>query len=69
MVVSNLSMLCVNWSGSFSLNGPLKEFVLTDGGQRVYSGVDTVLYIPRAADRSECLTPRCSMGKALCSLA
>ncbi|KAM5206303.1 usherin isoform 2-T2 [Hipposideros larvatus] len=51
-VVSNLSMLCVNWSSSFSLNGPLKEFVLTDGGQRVYSGVDTTLYIPRTADRT-----------------
>lgn len=56
-VDSNLSMLCVNWSGSFALNGPLREFVLTDGGRRVYSGLDTTLYIPRTADRSEFLTP------------
>ncbi|XP_004439711.1 PREDICTED: usherin [Ceratotherium simum simum] len=51
-VDSNLSMVCVNWSGSFLLNGPLKEFVLTDGGQRVYSGFDTTLCIPRTADKT-----------------
>lgn len=56
-VDSNLSVVCVNWSGSFLLNGPLKEFMLTDGGQRVYSGFDTTLYIPRTADKSQCLTP------------
>ncbi|ELW55473.1 Usherin [Tupaia chinensis] len=50
-VDSNLSMVCVNWSGSFLLNGPLKEYVVTDGGQRVYSGFDTTLYLPRTADR------------------
>lgn len=52
-VDSNLSVVCVDWSGSFLLNGRLKEFVLTDGGQRVYSGLDTTLYIPKTADRSE----------------
>ncbi|KAM8817678.1 usherin isoform 1-T1 [Rhynchonycteris naso] len=51
-VDSNLTMVCVNWSGSFLLNGPLTEFVLTDGGQRVYRGPDTALYIPRTADRT-----------------
>ncbi|XP_002760562.4 usherin [Callithrix jacchus] len=52
LVDSNLSVLCVNWSGTFLLNGPLKEYVLTDGGRRVYSGFDTNLYIPRTADKS-----------------
>ena len=47
-----MSMVRVDWSGSFLLNGPLKEFVVTDGGQRVYSGFDTTLYIPRTADKS-----------------
>ncbi|XP_060145902.1 usherin [Globicephala melas] len=51
-VDSNLSVVCVDWSGSFLLNGRLKEFVLTDGGQRVYSGLDTTLYIPKTADRT-----------------
>ncbi|XP_053463887.1 usherin [Nycticebus coucang] len=51
-VDGNLSMVCVNWTGTFLLNGPLKEYVLTDGGQRVYSGFDTILYIPRTADKT-----------------
>nr|XP_019599683.1 PREDICTED: usherin isoform X2 [Rhinolophus sinicus] len=59
-VDSNLSMLCVNWSGSFALNGPLKEFVLTDGGQHVYRGLDTTLYIPRTADRTFFLQVTCT---------
>ena len=56
-VDSNLSVVCVNWSNSFLLNGRLKEFVLTDGGQRLYSGLDTTLYIPRTADKSESPAP------------
>ncbi|VCX37728.1 unnamed protein product, partial [Gulo gulo] len=51
-VDSNLSLVRVDWSGSFSLNGPLKEFVVTDRGQRVYSGLDTTLYLPRTADKT-----------------
>lgn len=57
LVDSNSSVVCVNWSGSFFLNGPLREFVLMDGAQRVYSGLDTTLYIPRTADKSECPAP------------
>ena len=56
-VDSNLSVVCVDWSGSFLLNGRLQEFVLTDGGQRVYRGSDTALCIPRTADKSECPAP------------
>ncbi|XP_025748029.1 usherin [Callorhinus ursinus] len=52
LVDSNLSLVRVDWSGSFLLNGPLKEFVVTDGGQRVYSGFDTTLYLPRTADKT-----------------
>ncbi|XP_006890633.1 PREDICTED: usherin [Elephantulus edwardii] len=51
-VDSNLSVVCVDWSSSFLLNGPLKEYVLMDGAQRVYSGFDTTLYIPRTADKT-----------------
>ncbi|EAW93343.1 hCG1985824, isoform CRA_c, partial [Homo sapiens] len=51
-VDSNLSVVCVNWSDTFLLNGQLKEYVLTDGGRRVYSGLDTTLYIPRTADKT-----------------
>ncbi|XP_040841245.1 usherin [Ochotona curzoniae] len=51
-VDSNLSMVWVDWSGSFLLHGRLKEYMLTDGGQRVYSGTDTTLYLPRTADKT-----------------
>nr|XP_004672060.2 usherin [Jaculus jaculus] len=51
-VDSNLSTVCVDWTGSFLLNGQLKEFVVTDGGQRLYSGLDTILCIPRTVDKT-----------------
>ncbi|KAM5300669.1 usherin [Glossophaga mutica] len=51
-VDSNLTTVCVNWSSSFLLHGPLKEFVLTDGGRRLYRGLDTALHLPRTADRT-----------------
>ncbi|EGV92555.1 Usherin [Cricetulus griseus] len=51
-VDSNESMLCVDWSGTFLLNGQLTEYVVTEGGQRVYSGLETALYIPRTVDKT-----------------
>ncbi|KAG3258086.1 usherin, transcript variant X1 [Ictidomys tridecemlineatus] len=51
-VDSNQSTVYINWSGSFLLNGRLKEYVLMDAGQRVYSGLDTTLYIPRMTDKT-----------------
>jgi hypothetical protein len=51
-VDSNMSTVRVDWSSSFLPNGQLMEYVLTDGGQRMYSGLDTTLYIPRTPDKS-----------------
>ncbi|XP_013375386.1 PREDICTED: usherin isoform X1 [Chinchilla lanigera] len=51
-VDSNVSMVCLDWSSTFRLNGRLKEYVVTDGGQRVYSGLDTTLHIPRTAHKT-----------------
>ncbi|XP_039386307.1 usherin [Mauremys reevesii] len=51
-VVSNLSMIYLDWSHTFLLNGQLKEYVLTEGAQRVYSGFDTMLYLPRTSDKT-----------------
>ncbi|XP_028616049.1 usherin isoform X2 [Grammomys surdaster] len=51
-VDSNTSTVRVDWSGTFLLNGQLKEYVVTDGGRRVYSGLDTTLYIPRTVDKT-----------------
>ncbi|XP_003474286.2 usherin isoform X2 [Cavia porcellus] len=51
-VESNASVVCLDWSSSFLLNGRLKEYVVTDGGQRVYSGLDTTLHIPRTVHKT-----------------
>ncbi|XP_042331708.1 LOW QUALITY PROTEIN: usherin [Sceloporus undulatus] len=51
-VVSNLSTIYLDWSHTFLLNGPLKEYVLMEGGQRIYSGFDTSLYLPRTSDKT-----------------
>lgn len=52
-IVSNVSTIYLDWSHSFLLNGPLKEYVLMEGGQRIYSGFDTRLYLPRTSDKSQ----------------
>uniref|UniRef100_A0A8D2ISK6 Usherin n=1 Tax=Varanus komodoensis TaxID=61221 RepID=A0A8D2ISK6_VARKO len=51
-VVSNLSTIYLDWSHTFVLNGPLKAYVLMEGGQRIYSGFDTTLYLPRTSDKN-----------------
>ncbi|XP_055465169.1 usherin [Psammomys obesus] len=51
-VDSNTSTVCVDWSRSFLLNGQLKEYVVTDGGQQLYSGLDSTLCLPRTADKT-----------------
>uniref|UniRef100_A0A8B9DBN8 Usherin n=1 Tax=Anser cygnoides TaxID=8845 RepID=A0A8B9DBN8_ANSCY len=50
-VVSNLSTIHIDWSRTFVLNGRLKEYALTESGQRIYSGFDTELYLPRTSDK------------------
>lgn len=42
----------VDWSGSFSLNGPLREYSLTESNLRIYSGFHSSLHIPRTSDKS-----------------
>lgn len=44
---------CVSTVWHFLLNGQLKEDMVTDGGQWVYSDLDTALYIPRTVDKSQ----------------
>lgn len=52
-VVSNLSTIHIDWSRTFVLNGRLKEYALTESGQRIYSGFNTELYLPRTSDKSQ----------------
>uniref|UniRef100_A0A8C6NEI0 Usherin n=1 Tax=Melopsittacus undulatus TaxID=13146 RepID=A0A8C6NEI0_MELUD len=51
-IVSNLSMIHIDWSRTFVLNGRLKEYALIESGQRIYSGFDTELYLPRTSDKT-----------------
>ncbi|XP_010177692.1 PREDICTED: usherin-like [Mesitornis unicolor] len=55
-IVSNLSTIHIDWSRTFVLNGRLKEYALTESGQRIYSGFDTELYLPRTSDKMTCIT-------------
>ncbi|NXU70580.1 USH2A protein, partial [Oreotrochilus melanogaster] len=51
-IVSNLSTIHIDWSRTFVLNGRLKEYVLMESGQRIYSGFDTELYLPKTSDKT-----------------
>lgn len=52
VVQSNLTNVFLDWSGSFSLNGPLGEYSLTENNLRIYSGFHSSLHIPRTSDKS-----------------
>ncbi|KAK9412020.1 usherin [Crotalus adamanteus] len=51
IIIGNLSTIFLDWSHTFLLNGLLKEYVLMEGGQHIYSGFDTRLYLPRTSDK------------------
>ncbi|XP_044147224.1 usherin [Bufo gargarizans] len=51
-VSSNLTTIFLDWGHSFQLNGQLKEFVLTERGQRIYSGLDSSVHIQRTTDKT-----------------
>ncbi|XP_069464673.1 usherin [Ambystoma mexicanum] len=51
-VASNLSTISLDWGQSFLLNGQLKEYVLTEGGHRLYSGFDTSIYLRRTSEKT-----------------
>ncbi|XP_013916323.1 PREDICTED: usherin-like [Thamnophis sirtalis] len=51
IIIGNLSTIFLDWSHTFLLNGLLKEYVLMEGGQCIYSGFDTRLYLPRTSDK------------------
>nr|XP_032803561.1 usherin [Petromyzon marinus] len=51
-VSSNLTALSVDWSASFHLNGPLREFALSEGGTRVFAGLSLSASLPRTSDKT-----------------
>nr|XP_009291422.1 usherin [Danio rerio] len=60
VVHSNLTSVFVDWSGSFSLNGPLTEYSLTESSLRVYSGFHSFLHIPRTSDKTFAFQVTCT---------
>uniref|UniRef100_A0A4W4GYM7 Usher syndrome 2A (autosomal recessive, mild) n=1 Tax=Electrophorus electricus TaxID=8005 RepID=A0A4W4GYM7_ELEEL len=52
VVHSNLTAVCVDWGLSFFLNGPLREYSLSESGLRVYSGFHSSANIPRTSDKT-----------------
>lgn len=60
VVHSNLTSVFVDWSGSFSLNGPLTEYSLTESSLRVYSGFHNSLHIPRTSDKTFAFQVTCT---------
>ncbi|XP_066526697.1 usherin [Hoplias malabaricus] len=60
VVDSNLTMVFVDWTGSFYLNGRLKDFALLESGMRLYSGFHTFVHIPRTSDKTFMFQVECS---------
>uniref|UniRef100_A0A3B5QN66 Usherin n=1 Tax=Xiphophorus maculatus TaxID=8083 RepID=A0A3B5QN66_XIPMA len=51
-VDSNLTVIWLDWTDTFSLNGFLKEFTVTESQLRVYSGFYSHLHIPRTSRKT-----------------
>ncbi|TMS13118.1 Usherin [Larimichthys crocea] len=49
---SNLTVIWLDWAGSFSLNGYLKEYSVTESQLRVYTGFYSYLHIPRTSQKT-----------------
>ncbi|XP_070301335.1 usherin isoform X2 [Salvelinus sp. IW2-2015] len=59
-VYSNLTLVWLDWSASFSLNGLLRDYSLTDNNLRVYIGFHSYLYIPRTSEKTLSLQVTCT---------
>ncbi|XP_069811529.1 usherin [Dendropsophus ebraccatus] len=59
-VSSNITTIFLDWRQSFQLNGQLKEYVLTERGQRVYSGLDSSVHIQKTTDKTFYYQVRCT---------
>uniref|UniRef100_A0A667ZN39 Usherin n=1 Tax=Myripristis murdjan TaxID=586833 RepID=A0A667ZN39_9TELE len=50
-VDSNLTLVWLDWSRSFSLNGLLKEYSVTESRLRIYTGFHTFHHVPRTSQK------------------
>ncbi|CAG5853774.1 unnamed protein product, partial [Menidia menidia] len=51
-VDSNLTVIWLDWRDTFSLNGYLKEYTVTESQLRVYTGFYSYLHIPRTSQKT-----------------
>nr|XP_054587843.1 usherin [Nothobranchius furzeri] len=51
-VDSNLTVIWLDWTRTFSLNGYLKEYTVTESQLRVYTGFYSYLHIPRTSQKT-----------------
>ncbi|XP_075195246.1 usherin [Anomaloglossus baeobatrachus] len=59
-VSNNVSTIFLDWRQSFQLNGQLKAFVLTERGQRLYSGLDSSVHIQKTTDKTLYFQVKCT---------
>ncbi|XP_059204973.1 usherin [Centropristis striata] len=66
-VGSNLTVIWLDWTGSFSLNGYLKEYSVTESQLRVYTGFYSYLYIPRTSQKTLSFQVTCTTNSGSAS--
>ncbi|XP_073409429.1 usherin [Dendrobates tinctorius] len=59
-VSSNVTTIFLDWRQSFQLNGQIKEFVLMERGQRLYSGLDSSVHIQKTTDKTFYFQVKCT---------
>ncbi|CAL9701681.1 unnamed protein product [Knipowitschia caucasica] len=69
LVGSNLTTVWLDWSESFSLNGLLKEFTVTESRLRLYAGFHSSLHIPLTSQKQLSLQVTCTTDKGSASSA
>ncbi|XP_061132682.1 usherin [Syngnathus typhle] len=51
-VGSNLTVIWLDWTGSFSLNDYLRQYTVTESQLRIYSGFHSYLHVPRKSEKT-----------------
>ncbi|KAM9366692.1 usherin [Symphorus nematophorus] len=66
-VDSNLTVIWLDWSKSFSLNGYLKEYSVTESQLRIYTGFYSYLHIPRTSQKTLSFQVTCTTNSGSAS--
>nr|XP_014268858.2 usherin [Maylandia zebra] len=66
-VDSNLTVIWLDWTGSFSLNGYLKEYSVTESQLRIYTGFYSYLHVPRISQKTLSFQVTCTTNSGSAS--